>query len=167
MAETPQRVAAIKQGSPAGDEGDRRLRGGDFDRARDYEGVADGLLIDAKPPKDAVLPGATAGRSTGAWRAASPQVPWLLSGGLDADNVGAAIALSGALGVDVSSASNARRASRTKRRLRPSPPRARRLRAAIRARSRVTKIDKPNSFRNGPDERGHFGIFGGRSSPRR
>jgi tryptophan synthase beta chain len=26
----------------------------------------------------------------------------------------------------------------------------------------VTKADKPNSFRNGPDERGHFGIFGGR-----
>jgi tryptophan synthase beta chain len=26
----------------------------------------------------------------------------------------------------------------------------------------VTKIDKKNSFRNGPDERGHFGIFGGR-----
>jgi len=26
----------------------------------------------------------------------------------------------------------------------------------------VTKVDKPNSFRNGPDERGHFGIFGGR-----
>jgi len=26
----------------------------------------------------------------------------------------------------------------------------------------VTKIDKPNSFRNGPDERGHFGLFGGR-----
>ncbi len=26
----------------------------------------------------------------------------------------------------------------------------------------LTKIDKPNSFRNGPDERGHFGIFGGR-----
>ena len=22
--------------------------------------------------------------------------------------------------------------------------------------------DKPNSFRNGPDEHGHFGIFGGR-----
>jgi tryptophan synthase beta chain len=27
---------------------------------------------------------------------------------------------------------------------------------------RLTKVDKPNSFRNGPDERGHFGIFGGR-----
>ena len=26
----------------------------------------------------------------------------------------------------------------------------------------MTRIDKPNSFRNGPDERGHFGIFGGR-----
>jgi tryptophan synthase beta chain len=26
----------------------------------------------------------------------------------------------------------------------------------------MTKIDKPNSYRNGPDERGHFGIFGGR-----
>jgi len=26
----------------------------------------------------------------------------------------------------------------------------------------VSKIDKPNSYRNGPDERGHFGIFGGR-----
>jgi tryptophan synthase beta chain len=26
----------------------------------------------------------------------------------------------------------------------------------------VTKFDKPNSFRAGPDERGHFGIFGGR-----
>ena len=26
----------------------------------------------------------------------------------------------------------------------------------------MTKIEKPNSYRNGPDERGHFGIFGGR-----
>ena len=26
----------------------------------------------------------------------------------------------------------------------------------------MTKIDKPNSYRNGPDERGHFGDFGGR-----
>jgi len=26
----------------------------------------------------------------------------------------------------------------------------------------LTKFDKPNSYRNGPDERGHFGIFGGR-----
>ena len=26
----------------------------------------------------------------------------------------------------------------------------------------MTKLDKPNSFRNGPDERGRFGIYGGR-----
>ena len=26
----------------------------------------------------------------------------------------------------------------------------------------MTKVDKPNSFRRGPDERGHFGMFGGR-----
>ena len=26
----------------------------------------------------------------------------------------------------------------------------------------MSKPDKPNSFRNGPDERGHFGMFGGR-----
>ena len=26
----------------------------------------------------------------------------------------------------------------------------------------MSKIDKPNSYRNGPDERGHFGNFGGR-----
>ncbi len=26
----------------------------------------------------------------------------------------------------------------------------------------MNQIDKPNSFRNGPDERGHFGLFGGR-----
>jgi tryptophan synthase beta chain len=26
----------------------------------------------------------------------------------------------------------------------------------------VSKLDQPNSFRNGPDERGHFGVYGGR-----
>ena len=103
--ETPQRVAAIKQafGLPA-----MKAIGvsaaADFDRAREYESVADWLLIDAKPPKGAVLPGGN-GRPFD-WRLArdfAPRIPWLLSGGLDADNVGAAIALSGARGVDVSS----------------------------------------------------------------
>ena len=103
--ETPQRVAAIKQthGLPTmkavGVSG-----AADFARARDYEDVADGLLIDAKPPKDAVLPGGN-GRPFD-WRLAhgfAPKIPWLLSGGLDPNNVGEAIALSGARGVDVSS----------------------------------------------------------------
>ncbi len=76
----------------------------DLAQAEAYEGVADILLIDAKPPKDATLPGGN-GRPfdwslTRGFRA---PIPWLLSGGLDPDNVATAIALSGARGVDVSS----------------------------------------------------------------
>ena len=77
---------------------------GDLAAAKTYEGVADHLLIDAKPPKGAVLPGGN-GRPFD-WsltREFRPSVPWLLSGGLDPDTVEAAIALSGARGVDVSS----------------------------------------------------------------
>ena len=84
--ETPQRVAAIKQafGLPAM-KAIGVAEAADFARARDYEGVADWLLIDAKPPKDAVLPGGN-GRPFD-WRLArgfAPKIPWLLSGGLDA-----------------------------------------------------------------------------------
>jgi phosphoribosylanthranilate isomerase len=103
--ETPARVAAIRRAY-------RRpvmkaigvSERGDFAHARDYEGVADWLLIDAKPPKDASRPGGN-GRAFD-WRLArdfAPNLPWLLSGGLDAANVAEAIALSGASGVDVSS----------------------------------------------------------------
>ena len=76
----------------------------DLAQAEPYEGVADTLLIDAKPPKGAALPGGN-GRPFD-WsltREFRPSVPWLLSGGLDPDTVGTAIALSGARGVDVSS----------------------------------------------------------------
>jgi phosphoribosylanthranilate isomerase len=76
----------------------------DLAAAKAYEGVADILLIDAKPPKDAVLPGGN-GRPFD-WsltRDFHAPVPWLLSGGLEPDNVAAAVALSGARGVDVSS----------------------------------------------------------------
>jgi phosphoribosylanthranilate isomerase len=76
----------------------------DLAAAKAYEGVADVLLIDAKPPKDAVLPGGN-GRPFD-WRLTQDfhaPLPWLLSGGLEPDNVAAAIALSGARGVDVSS----------------------------------------------------------------
>jgi phosphoribosylanthranilate isomerase len=76
----------------------------DLAAAKAYEGVADMLLIDAKPPKGAALPGGN-GRPFD-WRFTQDfhaLVPWLLSGGLDPDTVGAAIALSGAHGVDVSS----------------------------------------------------------------
>jgi phosphoribosylanthranilate isomerase len=77
---------------------------GDLVAAQTYEGAADHLLIDAKPPKGAALPGGN-GRPFD-WsltREFRPSVPWLLSGGLDPDTVEAAIALSQARGVDVSS----------------------------------------------------------------
>ena len=76
----------------------------DLAAAEAYAGVAGYLLIDAKPPKDAALPGGN-GRPFD-WSLTRdfhfPR-PWLLSGGLDPETVAAAIALSGARGVDVSS----------------------------------------------------------------
>ncbi len=76
----------------------------DLAAADRYDGVADFLLIDAKPPKDAALPGGNGLPFD--WRLAksfSPRAPWLLSGGLDPANVADAITLTGTSGVDVSS----------------------------------------------------------------
>jgi len=76
----------------------------DLAAAERYDGAADWLLIDAKPPRGAARPGGNGLPFD--WRLASgfsPRAPWLLSGGLDPDNVGEAIALTGARGVDVSS----------------------------------------------------------------
>jgi phosphoribosylanthranilate isomerase len=77
----------------------------DVDAAADYEGVADLLLFDAKPPRRAgALPGGNglafdwqliAGRD---WR-----LPWMLSGGLTAELLPDAVRVSGAAAVDVSS----------------------------------------------------------------
>ena len=76
----------------------------DLAQAQPYESVADLLLIDAKPPKDAALPGGNGlPFDWGLARDFAPRRPWLLSGGLDPDTVAAAIALTGARGVDVSS----------------------------------------------------------------
>ncbi len=65
---------------------------------------ADALLIEAKAPPEATRPGGNALRFDWSllahWHA---PVPWLLAGGLDPDNVAAAIAASGANAVDVSS----------------------------------------------------------------
>jgi phosphoribosylanthranilate isomerase len=69
-----------------------------------YAPVADQLLIDAKPPKDGVLPGGN-GLSFD-WRLVAGRrwpVPWMLAGGLTPDNVAEAIAMTGAAQVDVSS----------------------------------------------------------------
>ena len=72
--------------------------------AQSYAGVANRLLLDAKPPKDATRPGGNA--RTFDWSIAAgfaPGVPYLLSGGLTPVNVAEAIAITGAPGVDVSS----------------------------------------------------------------
>ena len=70
-----------------------------------YADAADQLLIDAKPPKNSELPGGNglpfdwrllAGRKY--WR-----VPWMLSGGLNPQNVAEAIRMTGARQVDVAS----------------------------------------------------------------
>ena len=69
-----------------------------------YVAVADQLLIDAKPPRDAILPGGNG--LTFDWRLIAGRrwpVPWMLAGGLTADNVAEAIRLTGARQVDVSS----------------------------------------------------------------
>lgn len=77
----------------------------DLDQIDLYSDVADQLLIDAKPPKGADLPGGNglafdwrllAGRKY--WRK-----PWMLAGGLTPDNVAEALRLTGARQVDVSS----------------------------------------------------------------
>jgi phosphoribosylanthranilate isomerase len=76
----------------------------DLDRALAFSRVADRLLLDAKPPKDAILPGGNGAPFD--WtllHGFDPDVPYLLSGGLAPGNVAEAIAISGAPGVDVSS----------------------------------------------------------------
>jgi phosphoribosylanthranilate isomerase len=71
---------------------------------QDYWQVADQILVDAKPPKEAVLPGGN-GLSFD-WTLLSERrwpCPWMLAGGLTPDNVEEAIRLTKARQVDVSS----------------------------------------------------------------
>ena len=70
----------------------------------EYARVADQLLIDAKPPKNADLPGGNG--LTFDWRLLQGRrwpVPWMLAGGLTSDNLAEAIRLTGATQVDLSS----------------------------------------------------------------
>ncbi len=70
----------------------------------DYSLVADQILIDAKPPKDAVLPGGNG--LTFDWRLLVGRKwlrPWMLAGGLTPENVAKAVQLTGARQVDVAS----------------------------------------------------------------
>ncbi len=76
----------------------------DLEKLAMYEAVADQILVDAKPPTGAVLPGGN-GLSFD-WRLISARrwpKPWMLAGGLTPENVAEAVALTGAPQVDVSS----------------------------------------------------------------
>lgn len=69
-----------------------------------YAGVADMLLVDAKPPREAALPGGNGLAFD--WRLIAGRrwpVPWMLAGGLTAANVAEALRLTGTAQVDVSS----------------------------------------------------------------
>jgi phosphoribosylanthranilate isomerase len=69
-----------------------------------YARVADRLLFDARAPHGATRPGGLGQPFD--WRLLEnldPGVPFMLSGGLDAGNVGEALRITGAGGVDVSS----------------------------------------------------------------
>ena len=104
-SETPERVSEIKQktGLPV-----MKAIGvaekNDLKKLDVYATVADQLMVDAKPAKDAILPGGNGyafdwsllqGRR---WTG-----PWMLAGGLNPENVAQAIAITGAQQIDVSS----------------------------------------------------------------
>ncbi len=104
-SESPERVADVRArfGKPvmkavgiAGEE--------DLAALSDYAEVADQLLVDARAPANAELPGGN-GLSFD-WRLLHGRNwpgPWMLAGGLTPENVGDAVRLTGAEQVDVSS----------------------------------------------------------------
>jgi phosphoribosylanthranilate isomerase len=103
--EKPERVAAIKRrfGLPVMKAIAIEVKG-DLAAAAAYAMVADRLLFDARAPRAATRPGGL-GRSFD-WsllQHIDPGLPFMLSGGLDAGNVGEALRMTSAPGVDVSS----------------------------------------------------------------
>ncbi len=104
-SETPERIAAIRAGF--GLPVMKALAVGeasDLAQIRLFDGVADMLLFDAKPPRAAACPGGHgAGFDWALLDAVETKKPWLLAGGLDAGNVAAALGRTRAHGVDVSS----------------------------------------------------------------
>ena len=105
-SETPERVSQVKTryGLPV-----MKALGvadaSDLPAIDHYAQVADQLLIDAKPPKDADLPGGNGLAFD--WQLLADKKywtrPWMLAGGLTVDNVAQAVRLTRARQVDVSS----------------------------------------------------------------
>ena len=109
--ETPARADEVRQrfglpvwkAAPVGEPAD-------LEAAARFEGAADRLLFDARPPEGAALPGGNARAFDWSLLAGPlPKLPWLLSGGLTPDNLAEAVRVSGARAVDVSSGVERRR----------------------------------------------------------
>lgn len=105
--ETPARVAALKNRfGLAAMKAIKVAERADIEAAHDFEDVVDLLLFDAKAPKsmaDALPGGNGLVFDWNLLQARQWRCPWMLSGGLDAENVAQAVAISGAKLVDVSS----------------------------------------------------------------
>jgi phosphoribosylanthranilate isomerase len=103
-AETPERVAEIRRrwALPVIKAIPVQTRS-DVARAQGYAGVADLLLFDARAPSDSTRPGGNGAPFDWQALAGMERAPFVLSGGLTPDNVAAAIRLTGARMVDVSS----------------------------------------------------------------
>jgi phosphoribosylanthranilate isomerase len=106
-AETPARLAAIKLRFRRKVMKAIKVAGEvDLQAAKDFLGVADWLMFDAKPPRDFhnALPGGNALAFD--WELLRPKhwpLPWMLSGGLTVDNLAEAARISRAEVLDVSS----------------------------------------------------------------
>ena len=103
--ETPDRVAAVKDRT-----GLRVMKAlpvseaADLDAVEAYRAVADRILLDSKRPKGSNLPGGN-GVSFD-WRllaALDPKLTYMLSGGIDAENVAGALQIARPSGIDISS----------------------------------------------------------------
>lgn len=103
--ETPERVAAIRaRYSLPVMKAFSVSEAGDLDRIAAYRDVADRFLLDAKPPKGSELPGGNG--VTFDWRiltALDADIDYMLSGGLNAANIGEALQLANPPGIDISS----------------------------------------------------------------
>jgi phosphoribosylanthranilate isomerase len=103
--ETPERVAEVKAryGLPVM-KAFSICDASDLDGIAPFVGIADKFLLDAKAPEGSALPGGN-GVSFD-WRLLAtldPALDYMLSGGLNAGNIGEALALTKAPGLDVSS----------------------------------------------------------------
>ena len=104
-SETPERVLAAKAryGLPVMKAFSIR-DAADLAAIEAYRGIADRFLFDAKPPKGAELPGGNGVPFD--WRLLATlgsDTPYMLSGGLNAGNIGEALRLVHPAGIDISS----------------------------------------------------------------